>query len=336
MASPLPALLPDGPAILQGILTSRQVLLHCSTWNLHGKTGPDDLTLLLPANRFHVYAVGTQECERTIVQSVVFPATPARWEGQLAAALGSGYFLVGSSTLGATHLAVFAHVALAGVISDRQVTSVPCGWGNTLGNKGGVAVTFNLGQTSFLVVNAHLAASQGNVLARNANVARIEAAAELLPALHGLEARLQLEQRLVGAASGAAASTKAGQGAPLVQGVSAASPAAEADDHDSDDELPVGSPALDDAEVASNRPRFQAAPTPAATEGESSASVEPRSPAATSSTATIPLSARYDRVIFMGDLNYRVDVARAEADAALAEGRWQVGTGGGGGEGGGV
>jgi phosphatidylinositol-bisphosphatase len=56
-----------------------------------------------------------------------------------------------------------------------QVARVPTGLLGFIGNKGGVAVSFELHQKSFLFVSAHFAAHQEHVAKRNADAAQIEA-----------------------------------------------------------------------------------------------------------------------------------------------------------------
>lgn len=64
--------------------------------------------------------------------------------------------MVSSVSLQATHLVVFAHYKLIPLISKVTTDTVATGWGNTMGNKGGVKVDLTLGQKRFVFVNAHL------------------------------------------------------------------------------------------------------------------------------------------------------------------------------------
>jgi len=124
---------------------------------------------------------------------VVYP-WKERWERTVEVAMGKWYRRVASQTMAALHLVVYAHHSLMPVINDLQQTYVPCGIGNTLGNKGGVAVSFNVGKTALLFVNVHLAAHQHRVKARNADFRRIEHTMPLIPAGFGLEAKLAVQQ----------------------------------------------------------------------------------------------------------------------------------------------
>jgi hypothetical protein len=320
VALPL-ALPPENGTVLREVQEAGEVRVFCATWNMHGKvreaarrtprqqrcTGrrchirvqapapvhlqpaPADLSALLPVNRYHVYAIGSQECERPIAQSVVFPSKE-RWEKQLAAAMGPAYFTVAAGTLGAVHLVVFAHIALRPVITDCQTGSVPCGFANAIPTKGGVAIGFNIGSTSLLLINSHLAAFQHNVEARHANYRRIEAALPLAPALYGLEARLRIAREAEKQLAEATREARAAAPTPAAAGAGGAA-GAENDDDEDNGTSPTASP------LATSPPVPAASPTP--------------------DTA---VSSRYDRVVFMGDMNYRVDCSREEADEALRKG----------------
>jgi hypothetical protein len=83
--------------------------------------------------------------------------------------LGDNYIPLRSHTLQATHIIVFGHRAVTHLCSGFTSSAIPTGLGNTLGNKGGVLVSFKIGNTSFAFVNAHLAAHQNGVKERNQN-----------------------------------------------------------------------------------------------------------------------------------------------------------------------
>lgn len=74
--------------------------------------------------------------------------------------------------LQATHNAVFAHRAIIPLVRNVRSSAVATGLslgapGTTLGNKGGVGISFSVGTTSCVFVNSHLAAHQNNVRERN-------------------------------------------------------------------------------------------------------------------------------------------------------------------------
>lgn len=153
------------------LLENKKVLIRLITWNLCAKNPPviDDITkTLIPKNKFHFYVIGTEECERSIAQSAI-NTSKKKWEAYLQECLGENYIPLRSHTLQATHIIVFGHKAVAHLCSSFTSSAVATGLGNTLGNKGGVLVSFKIGNSSFAFVNAHLAAHQNAVKERNQN-----------------------------------------------------------------------------------------------------------------------------------------------------------------------
>ena len=150
------------------------------TWNMEGKGVPGDVREMVGGadrDRFHIYAIGAQECLRTIAKSFV-NSDKTSWEDLIGRTLGNGYTLLSSSTLVAIHLAVFVRndvrrcIAANAVESSRVTTGA---LGGNLGNKGCVGVAFTVGpvdsshSVSFLFLNAHFAAHQDNTSERNAD-----------------------------------------------------------------------------------------------------------------------------------------------------------------------
>ena len=153
------------------ILENKKVLIRLITWNLCARNPPaiDEITkTLIPKNKFHFYIIGTEECERSIAQSAI-NTSKKKWEAYLQECLGENYIPLRSHTLQATHIIVFGHKAVAHLCSSFTSSAVATGIGNTLGNKGGVLVSFKIGNSSFAFVNAHLAAHQNAVKERNQN-----------------------------------------------------------------------------------------------------------------------------------------------------------------------
>ena len=153
------------------ILENKKVLIRLITWNLCARNPPavDEITrTLIPKNKFHFYVIGTEECERSIAQSAI-NTSKKKWEAYLQECLGENYIPLRSHTLQATHVIVFGHKAVAHLCSSFTSSAVATGIGNTLGNKGGVLVSFKIGNSSFAFVNAHLAAHQNAVKERNQN-----------------------------------------------------------------------------------------------------------------------------------------------------------------------
>jgi hypothetical protein len=60
-------------------LTER-LSIHCVTWNLYGKTATkDDIKALLPEKKYDIYAIGSEECMRSIFKSF-FYSDKTHWE----------------------------------------------------------------------------------------------------------------------------------------------------------------------------------------------------------------------------------------------------------------
>ena len=78
--------------------------------------------------------------------------------------------MVGSVSLQATHLVVFAHVKLIPLISKVQTDTVATGWGSMMGNKGAVKAEFSIAGKKLVFVNAHFHSGQNGVDKRNNDI----------------------------------------------------------------------------------------------------------------------------------------------------------------------
>lgn len=150
------------------IKTEKDFTMCCLTWNMHGLTpSPKEIdNLLSPHKGFDIYAIGSEECLRSIFQSL-FISDKSYWERQLSHYFGDEYIMVSSVTLSAIHLIVFIKAEHENIISNIGSNSVKTGFINMLGNKGGVGIWFYLYNMSFLIINSHLAAGQANSQKRN-------------------------------------------------------------------------------------------------------------------------------------------------------------------------
>ncbi|RLN27016.1 hypothetical protein BBJ28_00014621 [Nothophytophthora sp. Chile5] len=170
-----------GDSVTESRFLSRGKLrVFCGTWNMHAKKPLDDLRLWIRLNRYHIVAVGSEECVNSIAKSVVFTSKKT-WEDQLKVTLGDEYVLVASHALTAIHNVVFVHTSLLPLLGNIQSDAVATGLGNQLGNKGGVAIAFTVGETSFAFVNSHFDAHQRNVSKRNGNFHRINLELKISP-----------------------------------------------------------------------------------------------------------------------------------------------------------
>lgn len=175
-----PHALPVAPTFRPPTTTETIVTVWTGTWNLHAKPFPANLTDFIPPYEYDIYCIATQECEQSIEASLIF-SSKAKWTKRVTELLGDEYVEVGQETLQAIHIIVFIRRALAGMLSDMDHAKVATGFGDVVGNKGGVGVCFNLGSTSFLFIAAHFAAHQHKVEQRNADFHKINSKLSLRP-----------------------------------------------------------------------------------------------------------------------------------------------------------
>ncbi|KAK9728169.1 hypothetical protein K7432_001281 [Basidiobolus ranarum] len=174
-----------------GYTLNREALkIFIGTWNMYGKPPPQDLSPFIEkpthanpsitpylngceGHPYHLLVIGTQECQRPISESVLFPSKE-EWERQLVEMLSPQYVLVKSETMAALHLAVFVWKDCRHWIKARDSAQVATGIGGIIGNKGGVGISILFGTTSLLFVNSHFTAHQSRVSYRNYDYKRID------------------------------------------------------------------------------------------------------------------------------------------------------------------
>lgn len=74
---------------------------------------------------------------------------------------------------------LFVHKSITSLISNITSAAIACGMANTLGNKGGVGLSFQVGSTRIVVINTHLAANQNQTETRNLQFCKI--CSEIVP-----------------------------------------------------------------------------------------------------------------------------------------------------------
>jgi len=163
----------DQHIIRREAFTRKQIIMMVVTWNQQAKfPTQQELEKLIPPNKYHVVAIGTQECEKGFAKSLV-NSSKKNWEELLQETLGKMYFKLCSRTLQATHLIIFVNKSLRSELINVTSAAVPTGVGNRLGNKGGIGVKLEIGETTFLIITSHLAAHQGACDSRNTMFHRI-------------------------------------------------------------------------------------------------------------------------------------------------------------------
>ena len=78
--------------IRQHVEREGKLLVRVVTWNQQAQPPPSTAELrrcLLPPNRFHIYAIGSQECGQSIATSVVLSSSKVAWEEAARKALGA-------------------------------------------------------------------------------------------------------------------------------------------------------------------------------------------------------------------------------------------------------
>lgn len=148
--------------------------LYAMTWNMYGLPPPPrkELEKFIPSDTFDIYVIGTEECEQSIGMAVLF-SSKAKWTAALTELMGPNYVQIGAETMQAIHCIVFARKELAPYIRNMEQQSVPTGIGDFLGNKGGVALSMDIGGTSFLFVNAHFQSGESACERRNQDFHKI-------------------------------------------------------------------------------------------------------------------------------------------------------------------
>ncbi|KAH7341866.1 hypothetical protein B0J17DRAFT_277104 [Rhizoctonia solani] len=90
------------------------------------------------------------------------------------------YVLVAKERLMGIYMAVYVHRETRSLVRGFSKSSVTAGLiGGRLGNKGGVGISLNIAGSSFLFVNAHLAAHEGRQAMRIENMEKIQAELKL-------------------------------------------------------------------------------------------------------------------------------------------------------------
>ena len=144
-------------------LKDKKLRILSLTWNMNAKKPDIDMSeLLRPDIKHDIISIGSEECLKTIFKSM-FGANKRKWVKQIQECLGPEYGIVSSHSLVGIHLVVFALIRIIPLINNIQSSHVATGVWNSLGNKGGVGVSFNVGNTSLIFINCHLASGDDDI-----------------------------------------------------------------------------------------------------------------------------------------------------------------------------
>ena len=108
--------------------TPNKLKVCCLTWNMHGLMPTQELitALLGPHKHFDIYAIGSEECLRSIFKSL-FYSDKTTWETNLKTYFGPDYYLIASETLCAIHLVIFIRSSLIKDVSKVKTNTVKTG-----------------------------------------------------------------------------------------------------------------------------------------------------------------------------------------------------------------
>ncbi|KAL4474924.1 hypothetical protein ABPG74_001620 [Tetrahymena malaccensis] len=153
-------------------ITKSNLTIFACTWNLNAylpeKTTHQLNPIFLHNQKQDIVIIAFQELVELKPQNLMMSTHQKHnsqnyWEQIILNNLGKGYFLVTAANLVGIQTYVFAKSEMNGRITNIQFDSVKCGFVGQLGNKGGVAIRFNVDDTSIAVLNCHLPAGQSKV-----------------------------------------------------------------------------------------------------------------------------------------------------------------------------
>jgi hypothetical protein len=167
---------------VEGADQHKKLLVFCGTFNMGEEAAPNDLSqwfqcvgdgnMAAEAIQYDIYAIGTQEQK----------GSDSDLHQSIQRHIGSDYELLSKVALQQIRLVIFVKKSLITQISHIQTSSAATGVQTgitTLGNKGAVAVSMFLNNTSFCFLNCHLAAGSEKWAKRNANYRDILAKLQL-------------------------------------------------------------------------------------------------------------------------------------------------------------
>ncbi|KAH8416598.1 hypothetical protein KR222_010611, partial [Zaprionus bogoriensis] len=164
----------------------KDIIVYCATWNVNNRPCWDNHQSLRPwlarsEKAPDIYAIGLQELETTakiMLNGNQMNMFAAQWIRKLLENLheaeGLEYEELKTTRLSGILLTIIVRKQLRKHIPKCRAYSVARGVFNALGNKGGVAVSLQLGKANICFVNSHLAAHMGNIAERNDDYRAIE------------------------------------------------------------------------------------------------------------------------------------------------------------------
>lgn len=154
-------------------LKSQKVSLFSGTWNVCGSKPTKDLSdwLFCDGIEYDVYALSLQEVQPLSGMSAMAtdPSRGKYWTSHFEKTLRAqgDYICICSRQMVGILLMVFVRAEHEPFTRDVMMTEAGTGFMNKGGNKGAVAMRFQLYESTFCIVACHLAAQQDNVARRN-------------------------------------------------------------------------------------------------------------------------------------------------------------------------
>jgi phosphatidylinositol-bisphosphatase len=83
-----------------------------------------------------------------------------QWIALLQETLGPEFVMISSHSLMGMHLALFVSVRILPLVTRVETTHLATGLMGKIGNKGGISISFKIGETSIIFINNHLASGR--------------------------------------------------------------------------------------------------------------------------------------------------------------------------------
>eukprot|EP01105_Mastigella_eilhardi_P025818 TRINITY_DN7160_c0_g1_i1.p1 TRINITY_DN7160_c0_g1~~TRINITY_DN7160_c0_g1_i1.p1 ORF type:complete len:899 (-),score=261.26 TRINITY_DN7160_c0_g1_i1:102-2771(-) len=153
--------------------TTQNILVSFGTWNVNGQKPSESLDeWLIPKGdvKPDIYCLGFQELDLTAEALLLGDTSRAApWDAHIQDTLRrvGEYRLLLMRQLVGVLLCVYVRADLMPRISGLQSNLAAVGIMGMMGNKGGIGVRFNIGDTTFCIVNSHLNAHLDNIARRN-------------------------------------------------------------------------------------------------------------------------------------------------------------------------
>uniref|UniRef100_A0A7S3YSM1 C2 domain-containing protein n=1 Tax=Lotharella globosa TaxID=91324 RepID=A0A7S3YSM1_9EUKA len=148
-----------------------ELKMFVGTWNVGNAPPMDDLSDWIRVRNQDLYVFGAQEC--VYKHREKFPSNEEDWVASLEKSLGSDYIRLNVKSFGEMRIVAFVNKDKRANISTIANATEATGLAHVHNNKGGVGLAFTYKDTKICLINAHLAAHQGEVKRRNSDVNEI-------------------------------------------------------------------------------------------------------------------------------------------------------------------